>query len=180
MFILTGTAGASNQDRISILSPLGDNTALCGYGVQGDYGIAGLDFYDGQGIVFGFGMEAISGMANSEPLGVFLQELFQNWASDILTVEPRISETSVPTAMTLGAAYPNPFNAAVTLPYSIPMGSDAELVIFDLLGREVTRIELPHQQGNIRWTATGSSGIYFAQIRGEKISSSVTKLVLLK
>ena len=179
-FILTGTAGASNQDRISILSPLGDNTALCGYGVQGDYGIAGLDFYHGQGIVFGFGMEAISGMANSEPLGVFLQELFQNWASDILTVEPKIAETPVPTAMTLGAAYPNPFNAAVTLPYSIPMGSDAELVIFDLLGREVTRIDLPHQQGSIHWTATGSSGIYFAQIRGEKMSSSITKLILLK
>ncbi|MBU1938080.1 T9SS type A sorting domain-containing protein, partial [bacterium] len=180
LFILTGTAGASNQDRVSILSPLGNNTALCGYGAQGDYGIAGLDFYNGHGIVFGFGIEAISGMANSQSLGVFLQELFQNWASDILTAEPEKHDVVVPTSVVLGPAFPNPFNATVQLPYQIPTGSNAELIIFDLLGREVTRIELPHQKGYIRWTAPGSSGIYFAQIRGEKISSNITKLILLK
>lgn len=179
-YLFVGSAGAANQRRASILAPLGDNTTLCGYGLNGTSGTAGLDFYQGQGIVFGFGIESISGMDTSESLDTFLTNLFYQWAPDILPAEPHGLKTPLPTTITLGPAFPNPFNATVQLPYQVPVNSKAELVIFDLLGREVTRISLPHSIGTVTWMPEGATGIYFAQIRGATESSPVTKLVLLK
>jgi len=179
-FLLVGLAGASNQVRSSILTPLGNNATMCGYGRYGTQGIAGLDFYGGQGIVFGFGIEAISGMDTSESLGVFLSELFYRWAQDILPAAPQEPKAPLPTVVTLGPAFPNPFNAIVQLPYQIPAGHEADLIVFDILGREVERIALPLGHGTAVWKAESATGLYFAQIRWATGSSPVIKLVLLK
>jgi Zn-dependent metalloprotease len=179
-FLLVGSAGASNQKRMSVLSPLGNNQTICGYGRQATQGTAGLDFYGGHGIVFGFGIESISGMDTSESLGVFLSELFYRWAPDILSAEPSLSKAPVPSSVLLGPAFPNPFNAVVSLPYVIPTSRNAHLVIFDVLGREVNRFELRQSSGTFTWEPRGSSGIYFAQLRWETGASPVVKLVLMK
>jgi hypothetical protein len=179
-YMLVGSAGAANQCRPSVLSPLGDNATICAYGMDGDYGTAGLDFYDGQGIVFGFGIEAISGMSTSQSLAVFLSELFYRWASDIVPVTPLGSRAPVPTVAILGPAFPNPFNATVRLPYQVPAGHEAELIVFDILGREVDRVDLLGRRGTVTWTATGATGLYFAQLRWANGTTPVVKLVFLK
>lgn len=179
-YLLVGSDGASNQARASVLAPLGDNATICAYGRYGTQGIAGLDFHEGRGIVFGFGIEAISGMDTSESPDVFLSELFYRWASDILPAEPQKPQVALPTVVTLGPAFPNPFNAVVQLPYQIPTGHKAELIVFDILGREVQRIALPFHHGTAVWKAENATGLYFAQIRGETGSSPIVKLILLK
>jgi hypothetical protein len=179
-FLLVGSAGASNQVRASVLAPLGNNHTICNYGRYGTQGVAALDFYGGHGIVFGFGIEAISGMDTSESLEIFLSELLYGWASDILPAESPESHAALPTTVTLGPAFPNPFNAAVKLPYQIPAGHDANLIVFDILGREVAHIALPLHRGTVVWKAESATGLYFAQIRWESGATPAIKLLLLK
>ena len=44
----------------------------------------------------------------------------------------------IPTSFRVSAPYPNPFNPSVTLEYEIPADCFVKLVIYDVLGREVT------------------------------------------
>jgi hypothetical protein len=73
-------------------------------------------------------------------------------------------------------AYPNPFNATVTI--SLSNHDKFHLAIFDITGRQITTLHT--EQGNAIWDASGySSGVYFAQVQaGEKAQS--IKLILLK
>jgi hypothetical protein len=80
-------------------------------------------------------------------------------------------------------AYPNPFNPATQLTYSVPEAGMIELKIFDAIGREVSTLVKEYvAAGEHRIEFDGralSSGTYFAQLRtpGEQ---RMTKLVLLK
>ncbi len=79
--------------------------------------------------------------------------------------------------------YPNPFNPATTLEFSLPATSNVELTVHDILGREVSRENLGrctagqheiHINGS-EW----SSGIYFATLKTPS-RSQTTKLLLLR
>jgi len=71
-------------------------------------------------------------------------------------------------------SYPNPFNGGTTLEFSIPRSEQAELVICDLLGREVAgvldRTRLEPGTHRFGWSGTNRngvplpSGIYFARL----------------
>jgi hypothetical protein len=86
------------------------------------------------------------------------------------------------------AGYPNPFNGFVTISYELPREGEYDLVIFDILGREVRTLMDSYKSsggGAIVWDGTNnyggeiSSGIYFARLRGETVSASI-KLFMLK
>lgn len=71
-------------------------------------------------------------------------------------------------------AYPNPFNATITIPFSLPEKGVVELRIYDLLGRNVyyQRQEFAQAgQYQLQWYGYNdqhqylASGIYFAQLR---------------
>jgi len=47
-------------------------------------------------------------------------------------------EIPAPSAIELHAAYPNPFNAATNISFSLPRASDVRLDIYDILGRRVS------------------------------------------
>ncbi|MBU0690775.1 T9SS type A sorting domain-containing protein [bacterium] len=46
---------------------------------------------------------------------------------------------AIPTETRLGVPYPNPFNSSVTIPLELSHGSDIEIFVHDILGREVLR-----------------------------------------
>ena len=86
------------------------------------------------------------------------------------------------------AGYPNPFNGFVTISYELPYSGNYDLVIFDILGREVKTLIDSYKSsggGAIVWDGTDnhgdgiSSGIYFARLRGETVSANI-KLFMLK
>lgn len=86
------------------------------------------------------------------------------------------------------SSYPNPFNGPVSLNYEIPKDGNYELIVYDILGREVKTLMEGHQSyggGIIVWDGTNNasgsvaSGIYFARLRGETVSASV-KLFMLR
>lgn len=82
-------------------------------------------------------------------------------------------------------SYPNPFNATVTLEFTLTHEQTISLGIFDLLGRQVESLSnerVPAGTQRITWNAQAqSSGIYFARLSGSAPAHSTTsKLLLLK
>ncbi|MCH8013012.1 MAG: T9SS type A sorting domain-containing protein [Candidatus Marinimicrobia bacterium] len=84
--------------------------------------------------------------------------------------------------------YPNPFNPNTTISFDLSEARNVELVIYDILGREViTLISSQHIAGQHKgvWNASNvASGVYFYRlvVRQDGILSykETKKLVVLK
>ena len=79
--------------------------------------------------------------------------------------------------------YPNPFNPVTQIQYALPEDIHVELIIYDILGRQVTElINTDQQAGYYQATWNGdqnSSGLYFVKmVAGDYISTQ--KLMLVK
>jgi beta-N-acetylhexosaminidase len=92
----------------------------------------------------------------------------------IMTLKQRFISTyaantplSVPTNHEL-ISYPNPFNPATTLRFTLAERSHVELAIYDVLGREVDRLldeEMHPGTFTLRWDAgRHASGVYYARL----------------
>lgn len=88
-----------------------------------------------------------------------------------------------PATYTLHTNYPNPFNPATTISFTLPSHSFVSLKIYDLNGKEVATIvsgELPEGEHAFRWDASGmSSGVYYYRLVTER-SVETKKMVLLR
>jgi len=82
------------------------------------------------------------------------------------------------------SAYPNPFNSSVTITFTIDCLNKVILSIFDIQGREITRLETRDLRLGINtvvWEADGvGSGVYFVRMSVVGGQSSVRKVVLVK
>jgi len=104
---------------------------------------------------------------------------------DITSVE---KDNLVPEEMFVNFAYPNPFNASVTVRYSLPTPSDVNLVIYDIRGREIKSIYkdgVSPGENSIVWDGTDnsgekvSSGVYLYRITAGKYDAT-SRMTLLK
>ena len=93
----------------------------------------------------------------------------------------------LPREIRLDQNYPNPFNGTTVIPFSLPRAMDVDLLILDILGRQVARIALGAlSAGDHRavWDGAAgrvSSGHYFYTLAsGGRPASSVRPLVLLR
>ena len=79
--------------------------------------------------------------------------------------------------------YPNPFNPATTISYTLPQDGKVIIKVFDVLGREVTTLVNEFTTAgkhNVVWDGTNfASGIYFYSItfKGETLNK---KMLLVK
>jgi photosystem II stability/assembly factor-like uncharacterized protein len=75
---------------------------------------------------------------------------------------------AMPAQFALHGNYPNPFNAATTISFTLASGSDVSLAVYDVLGRKVAQLydgQLNTGSHRITWNADDmSSGIYFYRI----------------
>ena len=98
------------------------------------------------------------------------------------TSAERIS-TDVPTHFSLDQSYPNPFNPATTISFSLPSKSFVSLKVFDALGRKVAVLlseELPLGTYSPQWNAAGlASGVYFYRLQAGSFIET-KKLILLR
>ncbi len=83
----------------------------------------------------------------------------------------------------LGLVYPNPFNAMVTVPFSLPKSADVELALYDVTGRQVALIAHgSYAAGNhrIEWSSEGyATGVYLLRLTaGKKVLT--TKVMAIK
>jgi hypothetical protein len=99
-----------------------------------------------------------------------------------------IDEELLPDKFALHQNYPNPFNPITTLRYDLPENSLVNIIIYDLLGRQVKSLINQTQEAgykSVLWNATNnygkpvSAGVYLYQIQaGEFVQTK--KMVLLK
>ena len=92
-------------------------------------------------------------------------------------------ESSIPKSLSLEQNFPNPFNPATTIEYSVPHSGDVSLIIYNANGREIERMvdgEMSAGRFRVVWNASDlASGIYFYRLRtGEFVRTR--KMVLLK
>ena len=99
----------------------------------------------------------------------------------IIGVEGEIS--GIPTEYSLSQSFPNPFNPTTTIEYSLPNMVEVSLIVYNLLGEEVTRLISENQQAGyhkVTWDASSmASGIYLYRLTaGDFVRTR--KMVLLK
>jgi photosystem II stability/assembly factor-like uncharacterized protein len=89
----------------------------------------------------------------------------------------------VPLAFSLHQNHPNPFNPITTIRYDLSHASEVSLIVYDLLGREVTRLVSGYVEPGyheVQWHGQEfPSGIYIARLVTTGYSKSI-KMVLLK
>ena len=96
--------------------------------------------------------------------------------------------TPVPSEFALHDNYPNPFNPVTTINYDLPKDAYVNLIIYDIMGREVVNLagqEMSAGYQTMSWNARNnagalvSAGIYFYQIQTRDFVKT-KKMVLLK
>ncbi len=94
-----------------------------------------------------------------------------------------------PEVFALANNYPNPFNPATTIKYSLPQAADVELTVYNVVGQEVRTLVAEHQSAGryvVEWEATNdsghslSSGMYFYRLEAGGEFLETKKMLLLK
>jgi hypothetical protein len=144
--------------------------------------------YPGKTVLLGLKAE---GMASSKRLTA------QRWFAEeeqetrpLAGIQSSTEHTpDLPTVFALHQSYPNPFNPTTTIKYDLPEGGNVSLIVYDVLGREVTNLVDGFEEAGYRavtWNATTvASGVYFARLNvadanGGQRFTAVRKLVLLR
>jgi hypothetical protein len=100
----------------------------------------------------------------------------------------RLNYLPMPDEFSLYQNYPNPFNPVTQIKYDLPEASHVQLLIYDILGREVTALVNEVQEPGYRsitWHGTDAfgrnvgAGMYFYSIQAGDFRQ-VKKMVLLK
>jgi hypothetical protein len=98
------------------------------------------------------------------------------------------TNTGEPESFFLGQNYPNPFNPTTILNYRLNKAAFVRLSVYDIAGREVSRLVNQYQYAgeyNVKWNSNSNngqimaSGIYIARLSVDNISYS-QKMLLTK
>lgn len=106
---------------------------------------------------------------------------------DSLAFVPRVSGVVadghvLPTEFFLGQNYPNPFNPSTRISFSVPKLSEVSIVVYDLLGREVSRLvqgRFAPGAYTVTWNAGGcASGAYLVRMTSTGFSQTRVMVLL--
>ncbi len=94
-----------------------------------------------------------------------------------------LTEEMSPSTYQLIQNYPNPFNPTTTISYNLPQSGLVNIVIYDVLGKEIKRLVSEYKQAGsykINFDASAlASGVYFYSLRANDFFE-VKKMLLLK
>jgi hypothetical protein len=102
--------------------------------------------------------------------------------------QPVFSPAELPAALSLGANYPNPFNPATVIPFSLERSGQVELTIYDAAGRRIRTLVRGHIEAGyheIAWNglsdsgSAAASGVYFVRLVSAGMSAT-RKIVMLR
>ena len=88
-----------------------------------------------------------------------------NQGGVVTSIERAEWTTHVPENYCLSQNYPNPFNPSTTIQYDLPRSGHVQLVVYDILGREVKCLldeQKPTGQHHVIWDATNDNGEHVA------------------
>ncbi len=99
------------------------------------------------------------------------------------SVEPVQVSDALPERFALSAAYPNPFNSRTSVLVSLPQESTVRLRVYDVLGREVQRLQTQRRPaGSYRFEIdlTGhAGGVYFVHAQSGVGTTAAQKVVFV-
>ena len=117
-----------------------------------------------------------------------VDSIFGETFTEVIELNVGENPNRIPTKFHLYPAFPNPFNPITTLRYELPENGLVNIIIYDMLGKQVKTLINQTQDAGYRsviWDATNdygkpvSAGIYLYQIQaGEYMQTK--KMVLLK
>ncbi|MBZ0263602.1 T9SS type A sorting domain-containing protein, partial [bacterium] len=91
-------------------------------------------------------------------------------------------QSDLPSEFTVGGAYPNPFNATLTVPFSLPVRGNVTLSLFNTLGQEIFTNSKSYNAGEHRFTFEGNeygSGVFFLRVSSGTMTLT-QKVMLLR
>jgi len=115
-------------------------------------------------------------------LGIMVHMAGYTYGEDIT---PEAAMLLIPEEYAIEQNYPNPFNPTTEITFSLPENAQVTITVYDLAGREVTRlVDSNYQAGqhHVEWSAeNNASGIYFYRFAavGEQDSFTGTRKMLL-
>ena len=113
-------------------------------------------------------------------------------AVEIAISDPGAAKTVVqkrPKAFSLANNFPNPFNPATMIQYTLPQAADVELIVYNVVGQPVRTLIAEYQSAGryaVEWDATDdsghslSSGMYFYRLQAGGEFREVKKMLLLR
>jgi hypothetical protein len=106
---------------------------------------------------------------------------FQTHITAPISVQTISSE--VPSAYSLSQNFPNPFNPSTRIHYSIPRVGFVRLIVFDILGKEITTLVNESQRAGVYETTFNASqypsGVYFYRLTTDGFRDT-KKMILIK
>ncbi|MDP6670071.1 MAG: proprotein convertase P-domain-containing protein, partial [Candidatus Krumholzibacteria bacterium] len=140
----------------------------------------------------------LSAFAGENTLGVWTLSItdnagadtgsFNDWCLNFEYGGGATDVSEVPTVLSLGMAFPNPFNPKTTIRFALPEAGEIELAIYDVSGRRVRTLASGLWQTGkheLVWTGrddrgnTVSSGLYFYRLTSDG-KSLTEKMLLMK
>ncbi len=107
---------------------------------------------------------------------------------DMVVLDADDGQTMLPSQVSLGRNYPNPFNPTTVIPLCLPRAEYVSLELFDLLGRRIRTLvsaTLPAGLSHISWDGCDDSGhplsggVYFYRLTAGQ-TSQARSMILLK
>ena len=173
-----GTHGTYNVDYPDGIKPYGgsvsclhyggtDYNAVGGAGIQyrGPFGTSSID---GGLVYLAVGFETIYPAAMRDSV---MSRMLNYLAPGVDITQEDFQD--LPATFSLGAAYPNPFNGSVAIPFELTQPGEIQFTVFDILGAQVYRVQAHYGAGKYRWAWNGrsntgqslSSGTYWVMAR---------------
>jgi len=179
--VTTGGGGANTCTTPGSMTPLVGSEPLFYY-IMTDY-IGGTG-YVGDGFTtsyLAFNIESVSGLNESWRAADVMWQVL-DWMGATTAVEDAEAPAALPTTVEL-SSYPNPFNAAMTVNYTLPRAADVELNLVNVLGQSIAELTSGRMMAgahDVAFDASDlSSGVYFLQLRaGDDVH--MQKVMLLK
>jgi hypothetical protein len=180
VFLTSGSGGAGNQVSQDALTPDPGGIELIRYRSNRAAAIGVVSNY--VSLIAGFGMEGINDLYP----GLYgSRREFMAGSIEFLSQPFSISDIPgpLPEGSFLAQNYPNPFNPTTEIAFGLLSAGNVRLVIYDLLGREISRpVDGCMQAGRhiVTWNgASRPSGVYFYKLMMD--GGSVTRrMTLLK
>jgi sugar lactone lactonase YvrE len=190
---IDGTLWGSNSDSVYTIDTLNGTTTLVGNTQYSD--ITGLSF-DAQGNLYAVQqvpystLNRLISIKKSNGEGTLIGNIGAYWLIESLAFNQMkdVSDlfdtmNNIPKVFALEQNYPNPFNSYTNIRYDLPVASEVELVVYDILGKKVATLVNSYQRAgkhSVKWDASSlSSGLYFYQMNASPFLR-IKKSILIK
>ena len=114
---------------------------------------------------------------------IYSKVKFEQVPSTLVTSNEKKSDSNLPKTFELNSIYPNPFNPATTIQYSMSLTTNLTIDVIDIMGRNIATLHRGVQVAgvhNLNWDASKvASGIYLIRMQAGS-QALIRKVTLIK